>query len=415
MVPKDDPTTRITNDQSVTRLRPQAAPYLVRDSKVPGLELRVAVDGTKTWSLRYRVNGERRRLKLGIYGPDRLTLSKAREQANRELRKVDGGTDPQAVRQAQREAAKRAKQDSIDALADDYITRHAKPTKRTWRADQGLLKNKIRPRWKGRPVSSITRRDCLELVQAIADKGAPIVANRVAALLSRLFRFAVDHEIITVNPAQHLPKPGTERAAKPEGESQPKPYDEDEIRAIWTATEALDKAPRAIYRLGLLTGQRPSEISDLEWRELDGSWWTIPGRRAKNGREHRVFLTPLALAQLKDVPRLDDEPHVFARYRGKRQLATINATVFAGVRRRQNPRHAMRDTVATGLAAAGVAIEDIAKVLNHTYGPRVTAGYNAYAYDREKRLAMGKWERRIRSILELAKAEQDEKVVAIAG
>lgn len=402
----------ITNVQSVTRLTPQPAPYLVRDSKVTGLELRVATDGTKTWTLRYRANGERRRLKLGAF--PRLTLAKARRRATTELRKVDGGLDPQAERLAQREAIARAKQDSIEALADNYVERHAKIKKRTWRADAGLLKNKMLTRWKGRPVTSITRRDCVELVQRIADD-APIVANRTAALLSRLFRFAVDREIITANPAAHLPKPGVEHAARPEGDVEPKAYDEDEIRALWTATASLAAAPRALYRLGLLTGQRPSEISDLEWRELDGAWWTLPGRRAKNGRDHRVYLVGAALDELARVPRLDDEPHVFAGYRGKRQLSTLNTQVFAEVRRRQNPRHAMRDTVATGLAAVGVAVEDIAKVLNHSYGPRVTAGYNAYGYDKEKRLAIGKWARRLKAALDSQADTAHEKVVAIAS
>jgi integrase len=402
---------RLTNTQSITALKPQEAPYLVADAKIPGLELRVATDGVKTWTLRYRVNGQRRRLKLGPF--PRLTQAKARTRANAELRKVDGGTDPQAERLAQRNAIERAKKDSIEALCDDYIERHAKKKKRTWRADQGLLKNKILKRWKGRPVSSITRRDCVELVQTIAED-APIVANRTAALLSRLFRFAVDQEIIAANLAAHLPKPGTEYASRPERDIEPKPYDADEIRALWTATEDLDAAPRTIYRLGLLTGQRPSEISDLAWSEIAGAWWTIPGRRAKNGRDHRVYLVQAALDELARVPSLDDEPMVFAGYRGKRQLSTINTRVFAAVRRRQNPRHAMRDTVATGLAALGVAIEDIAKVLNHSYGPSVTRGYNAYAYDKEKRLAMGKWARRLSAVLEQEDATAG-KVVAIAG
>ena len=377
---------------------------------MPGLELRVATTGTKTWTLRYRCHGEQRRLKLGAY--PRLTLAAARTRATAELRKVDGGVDPQVERTAQREAAARAKKDSIEVLCDTYIEQHAKPKKRSWRADAGKLRNDVLPRWKGRPVSSITRRDCVELVQGIADRGAPIVANRVSALLSRVFRFAVDHEIIAANPAQHLPKPGVERAARPEGDVESKPYDDDEIRAIWTATASLDAAPRAIYRLGLLTGQRPGEISDLEWREVEASWWTIPGRRAKNGRDHRVYLVQAVLDELARVPRTDDAPLVFTGYRGKRQLAAINTTVFAAVRRRENPRHAMRDTVATGLAAAGVAVEDIAKVLNHAYGPRVTAGYNAYAYDKEKRLALGKWERRVKAILE--PAPESAKVVRMA-
>ena len=403
---------QIISDKSIATLKPRALRYGVRDGKVAGLQLIVLPTGIKVWTLRYRSHGEQRRLRLGVY--PRLTLAAARKRANVELRKVDGGGDPQAERIAKRDAAARAKKDSIEALADAYIEQHAKPKKRSWRADAGKLRNDVVTRWRGRPVSAITRRDCIELIQGIADRGAPIVANRVAALLSRVFRFAVDREIITANPAARLPKPGVERAARPAGEVEPKPYDDDEIRVIWKATESLDAAPRALYRLGLVTGQRPGEVSDLEWREIDGAWWTIPGRRAKNGRDHRVYLVQSALDELARIPRVEDEPHVFVGYRGKRQLAAINATVFATVRRRENPRHAMRDTTATRMAAAGVAVEDIAKVLNHSYGPRVTAGYNAYAYDREKRLALGKWERRLQAILEPAKARANAKVVRMA-
>jgi hypothetical protein len=87
--------------------------------------------------------------------------------------KIDTGTDPQAERHAEKRAAARAKADSIEALGEAYIERHAKKTKRSWRADQGLIKNKILPRWKGRPVTSLTRGDCRELVQGIADGARP--------------------------------------------------------------------------------------------------------------------------------------------------------------------------------------------------------------------------------------------------
>jgi integrase len=112
------------------------------------------------------------------------------------------------------------------------------------------------------------------------------------------------------------------------------------------------------------------------------------------------------------VPKVDDEPHVFRGYRGIRQQSEWNATVFAGIRKREKPRHALRDSVATGLAECGVAIEDISRVLNHSYGSRVTAVYNQYAYDKEKRLALTKWARRLAAILEQKDAE---KVVRFAG
>jgi integrase len=395
----------------VDALKPRPERYTVRDSEVSGLELRVASDGTRTWSLRYRVHGLQRRLKLGEY--PRLSLARARVQANQELRKVDGGIDPQAEREAERRAAEQAKQDSIEALCENYIEHHAKRKKRTWRDDLSKIKCEILPKWKGRSVTSITRRDCRELVDGIADRGAGVFANRIAALLSRMFRFAVDKEIVETNPAVHLPKPGVEVGSRPEGERERKAYDPDEIRAIWQATETLDPTLRAIYRLGLVTGQRPTEISGMEWRELDGSWWTIPGGRTKNGKEHRVYLTSTALDMLREIPRVDEEPRIFRGWRGKRQLAAVNAIVFAGVRRREKPRHALRDTVVTGLAEAGVAVEDIARVVNHTYGPKVTSIYNSYGYDKEKRAAMLKWERRLRAILE-SRADNG-KVVSISA
>ena len=98
----------------VSALKPRGERYIVRDGKVSGLELRVSPDGEKIWSLRYRVHGQRRRLKLGEF--PRLSLAKARIQANAELRKVDGGVDPQAERQEAKRAAEKAKRDNIDTL-----------------------------------------------------------------------------------------------------------------------------------------------------------------------------------------------------------------------------------------------------------------------------------------------------------
>lgn len=383
-------TLKLTTARSVDALTPRAERYAVADAKVAGLALRISPDGTRVWALRYRnASGEQCRLRLGGY--PRLSLAKARMTANRELRAVDGGVDPQAERRGVKHRAAQAKKDSIEALAADYIERHAKPRKRTWKADDSKLRVEILPMWKGKPVTSITRRDCRELVQAIADRGAPIVANRVVALLSRLFRHAVDQGVIDVNPAAQLPKPGVEIGARPEEDREVKPYDADEIRSIWAATETLAPAPRALYRLGLLTGQRPGEIGDMAWAEVEQPWWTIPAGRSKNRKAHRVYLTRLALDALHGVTPAKDEPLVFAGYRGKRQVAAMNLIVFADVRRRLMPRHAMRDTVATGLAAAGVRVEDIAHVLNHSYGPRVTGGYNAHHYDAERRRALEGW------------------------
>src|SRR4051794_21396054 len=110
---------KITTASSVDALKPKATRYIVRDNDVSGLELRISPDGVKTWSLRYRnAIKEQRRLKLGVY--PRMTLAKARAAANAELRKIDGGVDPQAERTKTQRAAERAKADSIQVLCDRY-------------------------------------------------------------------------------------------------------------------------------------------------------------------------------------------------------------------------------------------------------------------------------------------------------
>ena len=172
------------------------------------------------------------------------------------------------------------------------------------------------------------------------------------------------------------------RAPRRRFDRDAKSYTPDEVRTLWSATENLPAPLRAIYRLGLLTGQRPGEISGLASDEIDGAWWTIPGARAK---------TAARIASTSRSPRWMNWRVCYGSTTSRARLWAIAVSAnsqsttqsCSPARRREKPRHALRDTVATNLAALAVAVEDIAKVLNHTYGPRVTAGYNAYGYDKK--------------------------------
>ena len=143
----------------------------------------------------------------------------------------------------------------------------------------------------------------------------------------------------------------------------------------------------------------------MTWDEIADDWWTIPAARTKNRKEHRVHLSALALETLNDVPRMIGESFVFAGRRSNRQVAMLNRVAFAFVRPRQKPRHAMRDTAASGMAAAGVPVDDVSRVLNHSVGLKVTQGYVAHAFDREKQIALTTWSRRLSAILEHAEPE----------
>lgn len=67
-----------------------------------------------------------------------------------------------------------------------------------------------------------------------------------------------------------------------------------------------------------LTATRSQEVRGAGWDEIDleAGLWTIPAVRMKMDREHRVPLTPQAVALLKALPRLADNPLVFPATRG---------------------------------------------------------------------------------------------------
>jgi len=183
---------------------------------------------------------------------------------------------------------------------------------------------------------------------------------------------------------------------------------------VWSAfDEDLSPTMAAAFKVHLMTGQRGGEVLGMEWTHLDpdAGWWEIPGTLTKNGEAHRVPLVPTALAILSEqrtrVP--DDLPWVFANelgtgsvhHRAKKVAARLSASLgftFRG--------HDLRRTCATGMAKAGVPVENIAKVLNHVdRGARATRVYDRYSYDREKRAALETWARRLDAILQRKRAD----------
>jgi integrase len=323
-----------------------------------------------------------------------ISLAKARERARDEFHAASKGADPATQKQAGRKAQ------TVGDLATLYLEKWAKPRKRSWKADDNLLRRKILPAWRHRAIVDITRQEVRLLVEQVADAGAPVVANRVAALCSKLFAFALDRDLVTTSPAVRIPRPALEAA-------RDRVLTEDELRSVWQSFEALDSAMGGLYKLRLLTAQRGGEVASMRWQDVDleGAWWTIPAAVSKNGLAHRVPLsTPVVviLASLLACAHKDTEL-VFSAYqrrlgagaRGKRQQAEAAATFTV-----QNFRaHDLRRTAASFMASGGVPRLTIKKILNHA-DRDITAVYDRHSYDPEKQAALEWWAVRLISIIE---------------
>ena len=130
----------------------------------------------------------------------------------------------------------------------------------------------------------------------------------------------------------------------------------------------------------------------------DTGWWLIPGVVSKNHDPHRVPLTTMVLEILRRRARAEnaDDRYVFSNYRhtcvadrAKKAAAILcNGGVSFHFR-----AHDLRRTAASYMGEAGVDRFHIAHVLNHrsVTHSTVTAIYDRYRYDKEKRAALEKW------------------------
>jgi integrase len=367
------------------------------DTLTPGLSLRVSPGGAKAWYVLYKLGTKARRKKLGDYPA--LTLAKARMAARDDRLRVDrDGADPAAERREEKAAA--APAFTVADLCKLYLT-HAEQTKRTWKDDRWRIEKYILPAWKGRAVASITRSDAHAVLDKIVADGKPIQANRVQALISKLWNVAIDREHASVNPCYRMAKHAAERRRETV-------LDDDALRGLWTALDAAPGDAADAIRLRLLTGQRGGEVHQIEWSEIDlpAKLWTLPASKAKNKRAHTVPLSAAAVAilELRLEARAEKERRVFPGLYHQREDLRDLAAIHNGRYR----WHDLRRVVASRLAALGCAEEVIGRVLNHAKRGITATVYNRHAYDKEKRAALDAWARELdRIIHEQPKAGAD--------
>ena len=369
--------------------------YFELDGRLPGFGLRVSASGRKSWILLYRNGRHPRRLTLGTYPI--LGLADARAQAREALATVVGGGDPAMVKRVDRSAI------SFGELADDYIERHAKPKKRTWRDDERMLEKYVPKDWRRTNAADILRRDIRDLLDSLVGR-TPILANRVLALLRKVYNFALSRDLVEVNPCHGIERPAPER-------QRDRVLTPNEIRALWQALNDVDMTTAALYRLHLLTAQRGGELRSMAWRDVDleAAWWTIPTEQSKNKLAHRVPLSPAALTLLRELQSRAREgnPWVFrtpsrSGHRTTAHKCTVRVRKVSAV---DFVPHDLRRTAASHMTSLGISRLVVAKILNHVERG-VTAVYDRHSYDSEKRAALETWALAIQEITSPSRAEQ---------
>ncbi len=189
-------------DRQIATLKPKRTRYEKMEPGRTGLGMRFTPAGVKTWTFRYRFDGNQRRMMFGTYpamgvAKAHMALADARE-------KLRTGTDPGAVVAVARAAERNA--ETVAELVTEYLQRHATPNMKpaTAAEDERMLNREVVPELGKRKAKDITRRDLIIILDRIEDRGAPVARNRVASVLSRMFKFTIDRGIVDASPASGI-------------------------------------------------------------------------------------------------------------------------------------------------------------------------------------------------------------------
>lgn len=388
---------RRLTDKGIERVRPGAERVEIPDAAVPGLRLIVQPSGRKSWAVRTRVHGKTAKITVGPWPA--YQLKEAREKAGDILKSASRGEDPRRLMEAEQA-------NTVEAVVADWLKKD-QAGNRSRDETRRLFEREVLPRWRGRPITTITRRDCIEIIDKMAER-APTYARRLHAHLHRLFRWLVGRAVIEASPMADLPKPGAERP-------RDRVLTDAELVEVWNAAEKLGWPFQHIIRLLVLTGARRAEIGELLWPEVDEDVIRLSADRTKTGEPRLVPLSGPAkeiMVELREkhtvTPVKGAPPHVFtvtartpvsgwSRAKTLIDKNILNAREEAlGKDAQPMPEwrlHDLRRTVATGLQRLGFRLEVIEAVLGHISGSRagVVGVYQRHAFEDEKRRALDAW------------------------
>jgi integrase len=394
---------------NIEKWKPSAERQEVLDRD--GLYFIVQPSGVKSWALRYRRKGDGKAVKHTIGSYPAVTLKDARSRATELRAEIERGADPHGAKVV---ARRQTVEDSFDAVARRYIVDLQRRQKRSWEwyarllglapngapqtldiirdgsMDQRGRRRRVSlvDRWGARRIGDIADTDIIEVLDQVSGH-APILANRLHAVLSALFTWARKKRLVASNPCTGLDRPAEER-------SRDRVLDDKELRSVWLAAGELGHPHAGIARLLILTGQRRNEIADLRWSEVDLEERALhlPAARTKNARAHDVPLSASALAIIAGLPRQVDADLVFT-------IKRKPITGFSRMKERLDEAsgvtgwtlHDLRRTVASGLQRLGVRLEVTEAVLNHRGGSMagIVGVYQRHDYAAEKADALAKW------------------------
>ena len=282
-------------DVSVRNAKAGSRPRKLSDGG--GLHVLIQPTGSKLWRLAYRFAGKQKTLALGVYPT--VSLEEARRHRDEAKKLLARSIDPSVQRKADRHAGKEG---TFRAVAGEVIAKleregraQATLSKRRWLLDFAF------PAFGDRPIAEITARELLALLRQIEGRGLYETARRLRSTCGMVFRYAIATGRAERDPSMDLRGALT----TPQVSHRATIVDPVDIGALLRAIDGFDGQPttHTALRIAPYVFVRPGELRHAEWTEfdLDGAVWSIPAKKMKMRRPHRVPLARQSLTILREL------------------------------------------------------------------------------------------------------------------
>lgn len=326
------------------------------DTEVTGFSVRIYPTGKKTYFLQYRNNDNvTKKIKLGVHGT--ITTELAREKAINLSLSISAGEDP-SVKIAS------PQNHSMNELGEKYLNLHAKVRKKPvcFKEDEGFLRDIILKRFGRFDVATISALD-LQKLHSDLEK-TPYKANRVRALLSKMFNLAIGWGWRSDNPIK-----GVEKYKE---HQRHRWLNDEELEKLWVVLDSYSNPSVAnAIRLLLFTGSRRNEVLHATWDQFDleKGVWTKPAHSTKQNRMEHLPLSTQVIEILKQMKSCSNSPYLFPGKIPDKPIQGIKKA-WTTIRNRAglpNVRlHDLRHTHASHLVSSGLSLSIVGKLLGHT-------------------------------------------------
>lgn len=373
-----------------------------------GLSIRVSPKGKIVFQLRYRYDGQSRRLDLGSYPA--FTLKTARSEAQRLKGDLEQGHDPKIVRALEKQSILTA--DSIESLFCAWYEAYCKKNKKGHHDVLRSFELHVFPRIGHLPASKVTLHEWLDLLEKNA-AARPGIADRILTNAKQMLKWGVKRRLIPVNPLIEINAREDLQIKKVAGSRS---LSNDEVARVWRAIEQsrIVAKNKIFLKLCLIYGCRNGELraSEKVHFDFEKNVWTIPPENHKLGKSTGKPLlrpiTPMVEPLLKQAMALSSKSKFVFTNSGSNDAMGTSAplalpyNVMKWLRRHERydmehwSIHDLRKTARTNFST--LTEPHVAEIMLGHRLPGTWQVYDHYDYLPEQAKAVEAWMKRLQSL-----------------